>query len=97
YFRTRHLNKHANMKEKTFINTKFIFPFILIFFYSISVNSQEIHKFRANSLGVKFLLKDGNWDDSLGWVDVNSLIVHNQENQRITIYGEPNYIFDIIS
>lgn len=78
------------------MKTKFILPLVLVLFYSLSVTSQEVNKFRAKSGAYKILNENGTWGEWSDWEETNSLITYNVVNQRITIYGEPNRTFDII-
>lgn len=73
------------------------FSLILILIFSFAAVSQETRKFRTQSIAAKFLKEDGTWGEWSDWEDSNSLIVMNGEDQRITLYAEPNRIFDIVS
>lgn len=78
------------------MKTKFILLIISTIFVNSFTFSQEVNKFRAKSGAYKILNENGEWGEWSDWEETNSLITYNLENQRITIYGEPNRTFDII-
>src|SRR5690554_3250373 len=69
----------------------------LILFCTLNVISQEIYKFRTQNIAIKYIEDDGTWSEWSSWADSSNLVIQNTEDQRITIYGEPNRTFDIIS
>jgi len=76
---------------------KITLSLIIILLCSFSALSQESRKFRTQSVAAKFLDDDGTFGEWSDWEDSNLLIVLNVEDQQITIYGEPNRVFDIIT
>lgn len=76
---------------------KKIITLLLFFSFFISASSQNIAKFRTQDIAVKLLDDNGNWGEWSDWEDSSSLITHNLDDERITIYGNPNRTFDIVS
>ncbi len=57
----------------------------------------QVTKFRTQQIALKLIEEDGNWSEWSDWEDSNSLVSYNSDIERITIHGEPNRTFDIIS
>lgn len=72
--------------------------FLVVFIsFAISAMSQNIAKFRTQEIAIKLLDDNGNWGEWSDWEKSSSLITHNLDDERITIYGDPNRTFDIIT
>ncbi|WP_027880306.1 hypothetical protein [Mesoflavibacter zeaxanthinifaciens] len=68
----------------------------VILFFTLN-SSAQVLKFRTTEIAIKLLQENGEWAEWSEWEDSNSLVSFNTELERITIYGEPNRTFDIIS
>ncbi|QAA80890.1 hypothetical protein EI546_03715 [Aequorivita sp. H23M31] len=65
-------------------NTIFLVVFIS---FAISAMSQNIAKFRTQEIPIKLLDYNGNWGEWGDWEKSSFLIIHNLDDERITIYG----------
>lgn len=63
-------------------------------FFQISLG-QEVSKFRANSISIRFKDDKEIWKKWSTWLDSNVLTVFNSSEDRIVVYTEPKEVFDI--
>jgi hypothetical protein len=69
--------------------------FILLFF-NLSIVNAQVGRFRCENLATRILNNNDKWDEWSDWKPCNYLITINVESQRITIYSNSLFTYDMI-